>query len=146
MKSSRSLRSWSVAIVLLALSGCATPYVLDSTPPSGGGRASKTVEILPGQGAVDHVVKLSRGHEEAVRWHNRDARGHTLHFTDWPFREPHQEILVDAGRSSATFHVYRNQDTGTYTYSIKPAVGAAASTTQVRGEGPPDPPAVEVGD
>ena len=61
-----------------------------------------------------------------------------MRFTDWPFREPQQDIFVEAGKDSRRFHVYKKQDPGTYTYTVKPALGDK--------DGPPDPPAVVVND
>lgn len=142
-------------LALLLLSGCSG----NPKPPANGSDAAVTppeppanheVAIAAGQGPVPRKFTGSRGREESVAWQNNDDRGHTIRFTDWPFREPQQDIIIEAGHKSKNFHIYKNQDPGPYTYGIFPPVqgdpglpGAQATATST---GPPDPPTVVVGD
>jgi len=119
-----------------------------ATPPEEA--ASKTILLAANQGPNPRKQPASKGSEESVAWMNNDDRGHTIRFTDWPFREPQQDIHVEAGQRSKVFHVYRQQDPGLYSYGIFPPVpgdpGLAGAQVPPSGTGPPDPPAVEVGD
>ena len=110
----------------------------------------KSIDLIANQGPTPRKQQLSRGLEEPVQWHNGDAAEHTVRFTDWPFREPQQDIVVPAGQNSAVFHVRKAQDPGTYSYGVFPPLpgdpGLPGAPTPPTGTGPPDPPAVVVGD
>lgn len=126
----------AAALSITLLAGCAST----SQQVGAGGKAAPKmpIRLVASQGPVPRLVNVSRKIEEEIWFHDDDARGHTIRFTDWPFREPQQDIFVEAGRDSRRFHVYKNQDTGTYSYTVKPSLGDK--------DGPPDPPAFVVGD
>lgn len=145
--------TWSALsglLVVMLLSGCSqgggsggTAVTPPDTP------SDKTIALTAGVGPAPRKETLSRTREESVVWQNNDDRGHTIRFTDWPFREPQQDIPVEAGQKSKKFHTYKGQDHGTYSYGVFPPVpgdpGLPGAAVQ-QGEGPPDPPAFEVGD
>ena len=152
----RRFAGWTLfgLCAVLLLSGCPGPTTdddaEDTTVTTPDTPADKTIELAAGSGPTPRKQAMSRGAEESVVWHNNDDRGHTIRFTDWPFREPQQDIMVEPGQTSKKFHIYKNQEHGLYSYGIFPPVpgdpGLPGAPPPADGSGPPDPPAFEVGD
>lgn len=150
MSRSQSVTCMIQAVILAALvvAGCSTSSQVSNTGGSSGYNASSSaagnvIDLRPDQGPIPRKQPLSAGREESVRWKNSDDRGHTIRFTDWPFREPQQEIHVEPGQVSRTFHMYKRQDPGSYTYGVFPPVRGdpgLPGSAQTGSSGPPDPP------
>jgi plastocyanin len=134
----RAVVAIGAVLTIAVLAGCASTSSGVSPAGTTPMKAKMPIRLDPVQGPVDRTVTVSRKAEEVVWWHNDDDRGHTVRFTDWPFRESQQDIFVEPGQDSRRFHVYKKQEPGTYTYTVKPSVGDK--------DGPPDPPAVVVSD
>jgi len=93
-------------------------------------RPVKIIVIKDGQ-AVPEKMKLHHGYlPDRVMWFNKDKKGYTLEFADWPFNGPKGSICVPAGGYSGVFTVLASEPTGAHSYDI---VG-----------GPPGGPEIEV--
>jgi hypothetical protein len=113
-----------------------------ATPPE---VADSVIVLAVNQGPKPRHQRLDLPSGMSVAWQNTDDRGHTIRFTDWPFREPHTEIAIAAGATSAVFHLYPGQPAGKYKYGIFPPVKGDPGMTQIVNTGPPDPPDIEAG-
>ncbi|HET9234983.1 MAG TPA: hypothetical protein VFP10_12655 [Candidatus Eisenbacteria bacterium] len=98
------------------------------------------IQLREKQGADKTNQDVKRG--DVVSWHNQTSRGRTITFAIWPFVEPPQPIMVaaKAGRpgESAEFTVADSVTTRAYAYLIEPSINPD--------DGPPDEPAILVGD
>lgn len=109
----------------------ARTWGLGAAPPA----CVKLVTVtINSTGFVNHRQAVKRGY--CVRWHDKTGQSRTLIFVNWPFTESWQSIDVPANGFSNTYHVAQGVASKDYPYVPTPQ---AAS-------GPPDPPAVVVGD
>src|SRR5206468_5422350 len=89
--------------------------------PGEGKYQEYTIELVPLTGAVPAKLSVSKrpatsGPGDRVRWSNKDARGHTLIFTVWPFVEPPESIAIDAGDTTPWYTVYPGTTNREYDY------------------------------
>ncbi len=93
----------------------------------------KTARIITLEGGDPHPEsqKAHRGYlPDRIMWFNKDKRGHTIKFSNWPFKEPVGPIFVPAGGYSGMFTIAAAEELGDHKYTID--------------DGPPGGPEIEV--
>jgi hypothetical protein len=98
----------------------------------------KPINLKEKTGANPEREDVSKLAADQVQWHNLTDRGHTILFSDWPFSEPWQPIMIPAKDKSSVFTVYKDASNGLYSYSIEPPINPPS--------GPPGEPGILVGD
>jgi hypothetical protein len=126
-------RHWPIAIFcsLLALVfvwGCGgggkqPPSDATAVSPATKHESGATIVINtdtdPTKNPFPRTCTLSHGNkpdEDHVRWQNLSGKKVTITFAAWPFMEPKQDIVIDAGAYSAYYSLDMSLKMGPYTY------------------------------